>query len=453
MINKWYQSKSFPLLFQVAALFVFFLLIAGAWGVTTDNAAFAKQLRNTNLANLIVWSYWWPFIVLTAVFFGRHWCSICPIELITAIVVRFGWKRKAPKTIKTAWSITFLYAFVAIVAISTWGVHRYPNRMAFYLLGLIGLAVVVSLLFEKRAFCSYFCPVGKLLGLYSLMAKWGLRVKNKDICKSCKTKDCVAKVNNYKLIGRSCQSNLYPANISDNRACILCTQCTKVCPSNNIKLQPVSKSYSTFDLNKLTWAEVGMLTILLGFICYEILSSWAFSKSALLYLPTVLYTNITAASVPKGLFNGAVLYLLMPSIYLFFFSALAKLTGKASFSFYLKRTVGFLLPIVAFGHVFKALMKTTSRLPYWEYALQLPDGMAHAKAILDKEIVLYSSISLELTVLFLGIAGLSWALYISLQKIVSDYQITKVNKQIYAVLVVLHFLILVFGPFSRIFNL
>lgn len=188
MINKLYRSKKFPLLLQLTALLVFFFLIVGAWGITTNSAVEAKQLRNTNLANLIVWSYWWPMIVLTAVFFGRHWCSICPIELITALAVKVGWKRKVPKSIKTAWGITMLYAFVSIVAISTWGIHRYPNRMAFYLLALVGLAIVVSLLFEKRAFCSYFCPVGKLLGLYSLMAQWGLRVRIKMFVKVAKQK-------------------------------------------------------------------------------------------------------------------------------------------------------------------------------------------------------------------------------------------------------------------------
>lgn len=281
----------------------------------------------------------------------------------------------------------------------------------------------------------------------------GATCKNKDVCKSCKTKDCVAKVNDYKLIGRSCQSNLYPANISDNRACILCAQCTKVCPSNNIKLQPISKSYSTFDLNKLTWAEVGMLTILLGFICYEILSSWAFSKPILMFIPALLYTQIALPSISEGFFNGIVLYLFLPSVYLFTFSGFAALTGKERFQFYLKRTVGFLLPIIAFGHAFKALMKTTSRLPYWEYALQLPDGLMYAKAIVGKQIVLHTSVYLELTVLFLGVTGLSWALYISLQKITSDFQITRANKQIYTALVLFHYLILVFGPFFKVFNL
>ncbi|NQT25467.1 4Fe-4S binding protein [candidate division KSB1 bacterium] len=52
--------------------------------------AFAKVLRNTNLANLIVWSYWWPIIIIISIFWGRLWCTVCPIELITTLSARIG---------------------------------------------------------------------------------------------------------------------------------------------------------------------------------------------------------------------------------------------------------------------------------------------------------------------------------------------------------------------------
>ena len=79
------QSKWFPLLPQVAMLAVFCLLIWGGLGVSTKDNAFAKILRNTNLANLIVWSYWWPLIIITTIVIGRMWCTVCPMELLTAI--------------------------------------------------------------------------------------------------------------------------------------------------------------------------------------------------------------------------------------------------------------------------------------------------------------------------------------------------------------------------------
>ena len=60
-------SRWFPILPQLIMLVVFGLLVMGGIGVNTDDASFAKVLRNTNLANLVVWSYWWLLIIIAIV--------------------------------------------------------------------------------------------------------------------------------------------------------------------------------------------------------------------------------------------------------------------------------------------------------------------------------------------------------------------------------------------------
>jgi len=82
--HKLLAHHSFPLVVQIVLLIVFILIIAGGWGITTTNFKFAKILRNTNLANLLVWSYWWPLIIVATILIGRIWCMVCPMELITA---------------------------------------------------------------------------------------------------------------------------------------------------------------------------------------------------------------------------------------------------------------------------------------------------------------------------------------------------------------------------------
>ena len=115
---------------QFAALLIFVLLIYGAIGITTQDPDFAKVLRNTNLSNLIIWSYWWPFIIVTAILFGRFWCSICPMELITSFVGKFGMKRKPGKLLKSGSISTLFYAIIIIIGIHTFSIHRIPNLMA-----------------------------------------------------------------------------------------------------------------------------------------------------------------------------------------------------------------------------------------------------------------------------------------------------------------------------------
>ncbi|MCK5148135.1 4Fe-4S binding protein [bacterium] len=72
---------------------MFILLISADLAVDTDDVAFSKILRNTNIANMVVWSYWWPLIIILSVVIGRVWCIICPMELLTSLTGRFGLKR------------------------------------------------------------------------------------------------------------------------------------------------------------------------------------------------------------------------------------------------------------------------------------------------------------------------------------------------------------------------
>ena len=446
MIQKLYKSKLYPLVFQIISLLIFTLFIIGSVDISTNDPTLVKQLRNTNLANLIVWSYWWPMIVLTAVFFGRHWCSICPIELLSAIGSQLGLKRKAPKFMKSGWLITIFYAFIAIVAIHTWGIHRHPNRMAIYLLSLMGMAVFLSLIYKKRAFCSYVCPVGKLLALYAILSRFGIRVKNQDICRSCKTKDCISKENQYKLIGRSCSSNLYPAKIKDNRSCILCTQCVKSCKKENISLKRVENAFLNFDTHQLRWAEMGMITILLGFVCYEVLSSWKISNSIIRFIPEYLYKTIKTEAIPYGLLEGVILFLFLPLILMVLFSALIKITGNVSWKYSLQKLAIHLLPLVAFGHVFKALLKTSSRIPYWQFAIDKPDGMFYASILLHKEINLERIDWLNSLVIILGVGGLCYAAWLSIRKI----NTLDSSRWILYVILLLHLGLLLTGPISSI---
>lgn len=94
-INGLFHSRWFPLVPQIVMLTAFGLLVAGGIGVSTDDMAFAKVLRNTNLANLVVWSYWWPLVIAGAVLSGRVWCMVCPMELVTSLASRLGLRRKS----------------------------------------------------------------------------------------------------------------------------------------------------------------------------------------------------------------------------------------------------------------------------------------------------------------------------------------------------------------------
>jgi len=219
MVNKLFRTKWFPLGFQIFNLLVFFLLMFYGILANTNDMAFAKILRNTNLANLIVWSYWWPLIIIGSIIFGRVWCMVCPVELVTSLSAKIGLKQKAPKWLRSGWVITFFYIIIIFIGIHTLAIHRVPLRMAFYLITIFVIAIISGLIFQKNAFCTYICPVGHLLGLYARIAPFGRRVKDTQVCKDCKNKSCITKKYLYNFQARSCGVNLVPPGLVSPALC------------------------------------------------------------------------------------------------------------------------------------------------------------------------------------------------------------------------------------------
>ena len=65
-----------------------------------------------------------------------------------------------------------------------------------------------------------------------------------------------------------------------------------------------------------------------------------------------------------------------------------------------------LLPTIAGAHIIKAILKMTSRIPYWRHAFSDPRGITTASKILDKTLVLNKSVPNALyPVISLVIAG------------------------------------------------
>ncbi|MCU0916094.1 MAG: 4Fe-4S binding protein [Planctomycetes bacterium] len=386
--NRWLggllKARWFPAAAQVLLLAVFLLLVLGGLGVTATDPDLTQYLRDTNLANLIVWSYWWPVIILAAVLFGRLWCTVCPMEFITYWAGRIGLRRGVPGILKSGWVVTVFYTLVWIVGIQTLAVNRVPHHMSLYLLLLILVAVDVSLLFERRAFCSYVCPVGHLLGLYALLSPLEWRADDAGVCARCRTRDCVAKRNHYRLAGRSCTSGLYPAAIADNRDCLLCTQCWKACPQENVRFgvrRPLADLLAGVELRP---AQAGFILVLSGCVVYEILSEWPVSLEIMMWGPERLTRALGTTGALSDLVSATFLFVVAPALVLLMVTALARWAcgpERVSFGQMAKTVTLLLLPTTAGAHILKSLLRMSSRIPYWPGALADPQGIETAQAM------------------------------------------------------------------------
>ena len=423
MINRLFRFTWFPLVFQLLTLGVFIFLIIGGLAADTNDLVFAKVLRNTNAANLIVWSYWWPLVILSAIPLGRVWCAVCPMELITSLAAKVGLKRKPPAFLRSGWVMTGFYILILFIGIHTLAIHRVPFRMAIYLLVLFGAAIAFGLLFSRNTFCAHVCPVGPLLGLYARLAPLGWGVTDRSICSHCVDRSCVSKTTAYEFQGRSCGVGLRPYSLDDNTDCLLCGQCLKACDRNNPgrdgRPTPGWFARRWFkdlrELKPLTAAQAAFCLVVAGFVVYEVFIEWSVTQDLLLWTPTRLEQLLgTSGTWGRGIMKSMTLFVALPTVFWLLPYVTFRLAGgRLSISDYALRFGIAFIPIMAAAHTVKALLKMTSRIPYWDYIASDPVGVETARGILDKTVVLAPLPSWRdpvITILGLGLMAAAIAL-------------------------------------------
>jgi ferredoxin len=220
------QSRWPQLLLRALTLAGFvFTIVAGLSG---------SQVGSHNFAIIFVWIAWWTALKLAFIpLGGRSWCSLCPIPLPGEWLQRggilekgrrrFGLNLRWPKRLKGSWLQSSGFLLIGLFSAVT---LTDPRVTGWVLLGLCGLAIGLSLIFERRAFCSYICPIGGFSGIYAKTAPVEVRVMDSAICAAHREKTC------YK----NCPWGLYPVALRDSAQCGLCMECLRYCPQDNIAL-------------------------------------------------------------------------------------------------------------------------------------------------------------------------------------------------------------------------
>ncbi|KKN80208.1 hypothetical protein LCGC14_0332900, partial [marine sediment metagenome] len=174
---------------------------------------------------------------------SRAWCLMCPLPSLGEWLQRLrifgvtdklqGFNLKWPKRLSNMWVMNILFLVTTFFS----GFFTVKPLATFLLLGgIIVIGVVLSLLFEKRSFCLYVCPVSGFQGLYSNAAMMEIRAKDPAICAKHKKKTCVT--GNAK--GYGCPWLIEPHSFQRNTYCGMCMECFKTCPFDNmaVNLRP-----------------------------------------------------------------------------------------------------------------------------------------------------------------------------------------------------------------------
>jgi len=287
--NRWLQ------------LLVFFVMLAGFLFAILSGFA-GTPVGNNNFSIVFVWIAWWAILILVAVpFFGRGWCAVCPIPMPGEWIQRGAilkppsrkphWlEMRWPNKLRNIWLQNLTFTFVALfssVILTT------PKVTAVVLAAMLFLAVGMSIVFERRTFCRYLCPVGGFIGLYAQAAPLELRVKDKRVCAVCKDKPCY----NGSQVGYGCPWDVFPGGLTRNTYCGLCMECLRTCPYDNIAINTrpfaadLAKPSRKMDEAFKAFIMLGAALIYAGVL----LGPWGALKLAAYSVGTVAWLGYAAA--------------------------------------------------------------------------------------------------------------------------------------------------------------
>lgn len=304
--------------FVLQAPFVFLfvmVIVAGIWGI---------QISGRNIATVLTWNIWWIGLIFAIILAGKVWCFVCPWQAVADWLKYLTfWRRNRPvlclnKKWPSRWKNIYLAAgmFVGLTWLELgYGITSIPMATAYFALLMLGITIVPNLVFEKGAFCRYGCLVGRISGLYAMFAPIELRAGDKDICiRDCAGKDCFT--GNER--GYPCPTSLYLGDMDLNTYCILCGECIKSCPNDNvsINLRPfahdlvkpaetrIDESYLTIIMMCLTYFHALTMIPLWEVLTeglraatgFPYLAAFSIEMALILAIPAIVFFLVTKLS-------------------------------------------------------------------------------------------------------------------------------------------------------------
>lgn len=264
-----------------------------------------------NLATKLTWTVWWAGIIFTFVLAGRVWCAACPFGALNEWTARLaGAWRRLPRPFRNIWWATG--AFVLL----TWadeylGVVRSPRVTAWIVVFFLALAVATGLVYERRSFCRFLCPIGGLIGIYSMAAPLELRAKDVATCRGHADKECYR----GRATSPGCPMFEFPQAMDRNNYCTFCAACVTSCSQDNLVLRVRSFGKDLWATSRRALDEAYLAVALVGLtllVTAQMLSGWSAWISALAgWLPALVRTNLKPVTylslVESGIFLGGTL--------------------------------------------------------------------------------------------------------------------------------------------------
>ncbi|MBF0214046.1 MAG: 4Fe-4S binding protein [Magnetococcales bacterium] len=304
---RFLTGSGWPLVWMkwVSILLYGLVIVSGFWGSTEGRESWAT---------LFVWNFWWPLVILSVVLAGTAWCAICPWESLANLLVRGGLVQRGeerdpglfevPRLLRNTYPALLLFVGLSWVEMGQ-NVTTRPELTAWMALLMFFLVVVTLVLFKRKAFCRYFCPVGRVLGLYARLSCVAVRPVEQAVCETCSTLECHHGSERYP----PCPTRLTVGRFAQNTYCLSCGSCLLSCPGRNVSWQWRPMASEAVDPGRPSRDGTWFMLLLLGMTLFHGISMTPVWEEWLLWLAD----GIGESGEPKvGFLLGMLAWMVMP---------------------------------------------------------------------------------------------------------------------------------------------
>ena len=235
---------------------------------------FGPQTRERNFALNLFWAWWWPVFLLAFPFLGRIWCAVCPFMIYGEVTQKLSlWLfprqlKRWPRHQAEKWGGWFLFGLFALIFLweELWDLENTAYLSGSLLLLITAGAMIFSAIFERRFWCRYLCPIGGMNGLFAKLSMTELRAQQGICSASCTTYQCYKggpqKGEGMESLG--CPLYSHPAQLEDNKDCVLCMTCLKACPHRSVEFNLRPPGVELWTTHVPHSYEVALLFLLLS---------------------------------------------------------------------------------------------------------------------------------------------------------------------------------------------
>lgn len=290
------------------------------------------QTRSENFALNLFWAWWWPGVLIAFPFVGRLWCAVCPFMIYGELTQKISlWLfprelKRWPRQSAEQWGGWFLFGLFALILLweELWHLENTAYLSACLLLLITAGAVIFSLLFERRFWCRYLCPIGGMNGMFAKLSMTELRAQQGTCSAECTTYQCYKggpeKGEGQETMG--CPLYSHPAQLDDNRDCVLCMTCLKACPHRSVEVNLRPPGIELWTTHQPHAYEVALLFLLLDVVFLHRLPeiqaywglSWSLENFWVHFLVSVAALTVPAlipifAQISRGLLHQLTIFL------------------------------------------------------------------------------------------------------------------------------------------------